>query len=1329
MTRILRRCARWTCVLLILSVVLAAAGWVGLRVFSPRLALLYPAIRDAVERAAPGWEIEFDAVSIDWVNRWFVPGVEATNVRIGRRDEKPALTLPRMLLVFDLADLLRGRISPAGLEADEPRLVLDRIGPVAPDAETAREFEPAPAIRDVLRRAADALSIDLPLRKFRIRDFEILLGPDDPSPLRIARIHGDLERTSEAVSAEFSLRIDGETDPGRIVFAAKMPRSEGVPAEATLSLEALIPDRLAGLHPRLKPLAGLDLPIDGTVRAALSPDGRFAVPEIRLAARGGRIVRPDLWKYPLEPREIVLEAALSDGAEGLEVRRAVLDFGGPIFEVSGRVGPFPRPRDWKVEGRMDGFSIDEIDRYWPVGLIPHTRDWLADRMGEGTVDGATFAVRLRPGDFGDAPLPREAISAEVPFVGLRLVYLADMEPIREIAGTARFSARDIEFDVTGGRHYGADVTAGAVRIAPLSAEETPRIEIAATADGPADALPRALADLFGWSEPPFAFEAGRAETRLAFDFPLDDFEPEEFRWSAESRGRDLSIPDLAQFAVRLERCAVRVTESGEFSLEGDGGTVARENYFRTPLDVGSIRGTGRLPRDGGAIPIAVRAEVEGTNLEIDGNISPTAGPANLDLNIRLDRTDLETALRHWPEPLAPEVRRWIGEHLTGGTISEARVRIDLETGQRDRDRLPLTSVEAMVPFEDVRLSGLLSLPPLESLAGTAQFTARKLIVEVAGGVVSETAVDSGTVRVSGLDGGAPSILRVEAALTGPAGDLRTLARDMMEMTDAEIPPLEPADTPTRTGIVLELPLDPEGAGEAPRLEVRTEPSSPLHLGAVPLSEVQATIRFGPDGPEIGGHVSSRGLRVEMAPVPASELGRGGVRLTADLSETDFSRMGLPNAIRIAGNAPTSLVLRPGRDTLEFRLETDLKPAALEVPAVGWEKARGVPGTLEMQAVFERSTRIFRFSEIRLAGTGFRVAGSGDFAPDGGEANLRLDPLNLDPHRLTLDLSRKPKEFRIRLDGASLDLNPILERFRNPTQGDPGGRTGTSDEPESAAEPPRAFVLELDLDRVRLANGRELRNLNGEIRRDDAGAFRADLKATQDGNGRFVLSLAKTGALSLEAENAEALLRGLEIGENVRGGSLELNAALSAEFLRSLGSGGKRTGPIDGRVVLRRPTILGAPWLVRLLSAASLVGLLNELRDGGMGFSVVESGFQYDGNVLAIIDGRAEGFAMGLTVAGTVDPGRDSADLEGMVIPFNVVNKFIGAIPFLGRIVGDGIIATDYRLTGSLDDPDVQIRPLSTLPIGAIRDVFRSIDFQPPEHSPGSSAGTPGTSPK
>lgn len=1444
MNRFVRRCIRCLVILVGFFVLLGAVGWFGLRMFSPKLALLYPAIQQAVDTAAPGWEATFESVGIDWVNQWFIPAIEVTGLRMGRRASEPAIRLPRLLLVFDIGDLVHGKVSPVALEADDLDLILGRLAKPSSQADTRRpesgaaalsapEADDAPPsapsssefpvlnLRHRLRKTADTLARDLPLRKLRMEQVRIYRAPDDSDPLTFPLVQGRLNREPEKVTISLVLQSKDNTDTGQASVTVHLPRAADGTAEAILSLETIRPGRLAGLHPRLSPLAGVDLPVSGTVRGIWPPNEAPRIPEFRFTAAGGRIDRPDLWEFPLAPRQLLLDATLSTGLERLELEEAVLDFGGPVFRISGQVGRFPRPKTWKLDATIDQFAVDEVARYWPTPLLPHTREWLVNHLGEGTVDGGTFAVRIQPADLESRPLPAEAIAAELPFENLRLTYLSSMAPVRELSGTARFTARDMQFHIAGGATYDSTVPDAEVRIAPLGTpDQPPAIDIHASVNGPADDLPRAVADLFRREGPLFRFQKGTAETSLRFAFPLIGFRPEKLRWSGTSEAQNLMSPDMGPFTVELDRLTAEVAESGDIQLRAEDGTLQRAGYFREPIALSSVAASGRLPQGQDvAIPATLHADVAGVTIQADGEIAPGADPITFDLNLKMDRVPLKTALACWPTPVVPGVRNWVDAHLADGAITEARVRIDLEADHQERRRLPLTSVEALLPFEEFRLTGLPGgLPVVSDLAGTARFTARELAIDVAGGSISQTAVESGTVRVTGLDGRARPRLQTDITLRGPLDDLRTTALDFLNQKPDAVPAVTPADTSTRTKVVLALPLpetppektdrepadsattpeevaapaetgadgetggtetaaspgdeaptvsnapsetksssvaawegsentdasgdeavanekktdsaaekEPASAGsdaasDAPRVTVSIKPSQPVQMGAIPLSKLQMDVQWGDGPPVVGGFLVSNDTRITMAPLPTDQWGTAGVRLRADLSEAELSRIGPADLVRIHGRAPTTLQLSPGDSGLAFQLQADLARAGMELPLIGWKKAVGVSGGLDVRGTFEREKGRLSFSDIRLAGTGFQVNGAGHWSLDGPGLGFDLDPLRLDPQRLRLHVERDADGLRLQISGTQADIGPALARLRSgkgkstgetapPEKGGPKPDTASeegSTETDAPSSRPPAITAEVNLDRLRLAEEAALRNLTGTVRISGRKLRSAELKGAQGKDAAVSLSLAENGILSLHVDDAGALLRGLHLSRQIKNGVLDLTAELPAS--------GRLEPPIQGHLTLREPTVVGAPWLVRLLSAASLVGILNEMREGGIGFSVVETGFQYRRNVVALSKGRAEGFALGLTADGQINLKGMTAELEGRVVPFNVVNKFFGAIPLVGKLVGKGIIAADYRLAGPLNDPNVEIQPLSTLPIGALREIFQNIELEPPADS-------------
>ena len=111
-------------------------------------------------------------------------------------------------------------------------------------------------------------------------------------------------------------------------------------------------------------------------------------------------------------------------------------------------------------------------------------------------------------------------------------------------------------------------------------------------------------------------------------------------------------------------------------------------------------------------------------------------------------------------------------------------------------------------------------------------------------------------------------------------------------------------------------------------------------------------------------------------------------------------------------------------------------------------------------------------------------------------------------------------------------------------------------------------------------------------------------------------------------------------------------------------------------------MIDAPTLARLLTIATLTGILGELRGKGIRFSRFEMPFILEDQVLTIRDARTSGFTVGVNAEGTVDLETDRVDMSGTIVPAYTFNTLIDAIPVLGELLtggkGEGLFAATYE---------------------------------------------------
>ena len=125
-------------------------------------------------------------------------------------------------------------------------------------------------------------------------------------------------------------------------------------------------------------------------------------------------------------------------------------------------------------------------------------------------------------------------------------------------------------------------------------------------------------------------------------------------------------------------------------------------------------------------------------------------------------------------------------------------------------------------------------------------------------------------------------------------------------------------------------------------------------------------------------------------------------------------------------------------------------------------------------------------------------------------------------------------------------------------------------------------------------------------------------------------------------------------------------------------------------------------MTELLSALSIVGLLDQMNGGGISLSDIDAEFQLGPELLTLYRSSAVGPSIGISLDGLYNLKTDRLDMQGVISPVYFLNG-IGQIFSRGR---DGLFGFNFRLTGVSENPRVSVNPLSILTPGAFREIFR-----------------------
>jgi AsmA-like protein len=292
-------------------------------------------------------------------------------------------------------------------------------------------------------------------------------------------------------------------------------------------------------------------------------------------------------------------------------------------------------------------------------------------------------------------------------------------------------------------------------------------------------------------------------------------------------------------------------------------------------------------------------------------------------------------------------------------------------------------------------------------------------------------------------------------------------------------------------------------------------------------------------------------------------------------------------------------------------------------------------------------------------------------------------------------------YHVSIDGANMDIEPFLH-VRGPTA--------------QLAETVRVpYDVAFSLQRVGIGKGVELSVVEGTARSEGGRFVAFNGSANLPGAGFVRVNLTEQGPvkrLEVASNRAGNLLKAAGILSAAEGGQLSLAATVDDRGEKAR---------IDGQVEASDVRVTQAPIIARILSLGSLDGIASMLGGEGILVSRAQIPFTWSRDRLDVREATSVG-AIGITVDGSVDQANRTVDLRGSVFPAYTLNSALGRIPFIGNFLvggkGAGVFGIAYRVTGNLDNPNVEANPLSALAPGMLRrwfvDPFQRADDRPPE---------------
>ncbi len=723
---------------------------------------------------------------------------------------------------------------------------------------------------------------------------------------------------------------------------------------------------------------------------------------------------------------------------------------------------------------------------------------------------------------------------------------------------------------------------------------------------------------------------------------------------------------------------------GQITL--NGGELNPGAMFSAPLTIDNGRADIRLSLSPFRIDIGQAVMFRGdTRYHASGAISATEEGWHLAIDGGFDVADRDEILELWPLNVEPGGRGWVSERVLSGHAFDGNLGWRLSPGEklkmtgtfglrdavlRPMDTLPEFHVE----------TGYVTMSP-ESFAAVAEKASMTApddkLLDLSGSgyriedLKAVQKIGEIDLAAKGEVHAALSVLALEPFSIFKGGDLGPdLARGELAANGTISFPLPPKP---------HMPVEPKDVAYDISGTITDVSSDRLIAQKLLLSD-SLHLSASDKRIEISGDVSigqAQAQGVWTLPMNDGKPGISRIAGTLVVNQASLAEFGMGGVgDMVSGSARAHIALNlPANTAPHLELKSDLAGLSMKIPGTGWSKPARSTASLAVIADLGSRPEV---TSIEFDGAGLTATGSATTTEGGGLEEARFDRVKIAgwlnaPVVLRGHGANRP--ISISIPGGTIDM-----RRANLNSGGGGGGGG-------ASQP-----LSLALDQLIVSDSVRIAGLKGDF--DLAGGLSGTFTGQIGGAAvaGTVAQQANGSAFRLTSQNAGAVVKGAGVFRSAKGGTLEL-------ILASTGA----PGTYDGNFTISDTRMVDAPAMAEMLSAVSVVGLLEQLNSEGILFNDVEGRFRLSPDKLTLYHASAVGASMGVSLDGYYDLNSQQVDMQGVLSPLYIVNVLGGVI---SPRQGEGLVGFNFNLTGASDDPKVSINPLSILLPGGLRDIFR-----------------------
>ena len=233
-------------------------------------------------------------------------------------------------------------------------------------------------------------------------------------------------------------------------------------------------------------------------------------------------------------------------------------------------------------------------------------------------------------------------------------------------------------------------------------------------------------------------------------------------------------------------------------------------------------------------------------------------------------------------------------------------------------------------------------------------------------------------------------------------------------------------------------------------------------------------------------------------------------------------------------------------------------------------------------------------------------------------------------------------------------------------------------------------IAVDIEKIKLDNKYNLSSLVGDMTFKNNEIEKTNLTGNFADNKRlkFTINTKQDNKITtLFIDNAEPIVSRYKFIKGFEEGSLDFYSS-------------KQFGESVSQLKIYDFKLKELPVLTKILTLASLQGIADILSGEGIRFEEFEMKFRNKGNLMTIDEIYAIGPAISVLMEGYVEKDK-IISLRGTLVPATTINKFIGSLPVLGKILvgsktGEGVFGVSFKIKGPPNKLETSVNPIKTL---------------------------------